>query len=168
MVDRVRSWSRMILALAGAAVAACGGGGSSRPTTPAIPVATPLPAPTPAPSPAAFVCPLPPSSSPTTDCPKLKPLLGDQVNRAIDAVLTSRPELFNFNDMAGGNPKVLDRQKYHEAVKAELEAQGVCTLIEKEELALKVTNEYNEQWNIWSSSAYVMRRYVTTCSPAWF
>jgi hypothetical protein len=90
------------------------------------------------------------------------------VNTALDAVLTKRPELFNFNDMLGGNPKVLDRQKYHEAVKAELEKQGACTLIEKEELAIKITNEYNEQWNIWTSGGYVMRRYVTTCSPAWF
>jgi len=70
--------------------------------------------------------------------------------------------------MVGGNPKVLDRQKYHEAVKLELEAQGVCTQIEKEEMAIKITNEYNEQWNIWTSGGYVMRKLVTTCIPAWW
>ena len=70
--------------------------------------------------------------------------------------------------MLFSNPKVLDRAKYHEAVKLELEKQGVCTLIEKEELALKNTNEYDEQWNIWTSGGYVMRRYVTTCLPAWW
>ena len=167
MEGGLRSWSGSV-ALSGALLAACGGGGGSQPATPSVAVAPPTPAPTPAPSPAAFVCPLPPSSNPSDTCPKLQPQLGAQVNAAVDAVLTKRPELFNFNDMAGGNPKVLDRQKYHEAVKAELEAQGVCTIIEKEELALKVTNAYNEQWNIWTSGAYVMRRYVTTCSPSWF
>lgn len=167
MDGRARSWSRTLPAWSMVALAACGGG-SSQPATPSVPVATPTPAPTPAPSPAAFVCPLPPSTNLSPECPKLTPQLGAQVNRAVDAVLTKRPELFNFNDMLGGNPKVLDREKYHEAVKAELEAQGVCTIIEKEELALKITNAYNEQWNIWTSGAYVMRRYVTTCSPSWF
>lgn len=169
MEGGLRSWSWSV-ALSGALLAACGGGGSSQPATPSVAVATPTPtpAPTPTPSPAAFVCPLPPSTNLSPECPKLQPQLGAQVNAAVDAVLSKRPELFNFNDMVGGNPKVLDRQKYHEAVKAELEAQGVCTIIEKEELALKITNAYNEQWNIWTSGAYVMRRYVTTCSPSWF
>jgi len=102
------------------------------------------------------------------NCPKLPAKLGEQMNTAIDQVLIKRPELFDFNDMAGGNPKVLDRQKYHEAVKLELEAQGVCTVIEKEEMAIKMTNEYNEQWNIWSSDGYVRRKIVTTCIPAWW
>lgn len=70
--------------------------------------------------------------------------------------------------MNGSNPKVLDREKYHEAVKLELEALGVCTKIEKEEIAVKNANEYNEQWNIWTSDAYVRRKYVTTCVPAWW
>jgi hypothetical protein len=76
--------------------------------------------------------------------------MGDYVNTAVDAVLSKRPELFDFTDMLGGNPKVLDRQADHEAVKLELEKQGVCTLLEKDELAIKNTNEYNEQWNIWT------------------
>ena len=101
-------------------------------------------------------------------CPKLPAKLGAQMNAALDQVLIKRPELFNFNDMLGGNPKVLDRQKYHEAVKLELEAQGVCTKIEVEEMAIKTSNDFNEQWNIWTSSGYVMRKIVTTCIPAWF
>lgn len=168
MVGRVRSWSKLAPVLSTAWLSACGGSGSGgSPVAVPTPIAV-APTPTPTPAAAAFVCPLPPSSNPSDTCPKLTPQLGAQVNTAVDAVLSKRPELFNFNDMVGGNPKVLDRQKYHEAVKAELEAQGVCTIIEKEELALKITNAYNEQWNIWTSGAYVMRRYVTTCSPSWF
>jgi hypothetical protein len=64
--------------------------------------------------------------------------------------------------MLGGNPKVLDRQKYHEAVKLELEAQGVCTKVEVEELAIKITNDCSEQWNIRTSSGSVVRN-VDAC-----
>lgn len=152
------------LVLAGLLMGACGGASATSPV--AAPTPTP-PSPTPTPV-AGFVCPLPPSVNLSPECPKLQPRLGGYVNNALDAVLTKRPELFNFADSLGGNPKVLDRQKYHEAVKQELEAQGVCTLIEKEELAIKNTNEFNEQWNVYTSGGYVMRRYVTTCSPAWW
>ena len=145
-------------------LAACGGGSSASPVAPPTP--TP-PSPTPPPV-MGFVCPLPPSTNLSPTCPTLQPRLGSYVNSSIDTVFVKRPELFNFNDTLGGNPRVLDRTKYHEAVKLELEAQGICTLIEKEELATKNTNEFNEQWNIWTSTGYVRRRYVTTCSPAWF
>jgi hypothetical protein len=164
MTNRVGRWPLGGLVLTGLLTGACGGGGSA-----GSPVAAPTPTPPlPTPTPAAFVCPLPPSVNLSDDCSKLQPQLGSYVNTAVDTVLTKHPELFNFSDALGGNPKVLDRQKYHEAVKQELEAQGVCTLIEKEELAIKNTNEFNEQWNVYTSGGYVMRRYVTTCSPAWW
>jgi hypothetical protein len=150
--------------LMGISTAACGGGGSGSPVAPP----TPTPPPATPPPVVGFVCPLPPSVNLSPECPKLQPQLGGYVNTAVDAVLTKRPELFNFNDSLGGNPKVLDREKYHLAVKQELEAQGVCTQIEKEEVAVKTSNEFNEQWNIYTSGGYVMRRYVTTCLPAWW
>jgi hypothetical protein len=90
------------------------------------------------------------------------------VNLAIDRVIATRQELFNMTDLAGGNPRVLDRDAYWMAVKAELEKQGVCTIIEKEEFAVKNTNDFNEQWNLWTSTGFVRRRYVTSCSPSWF
>ena len=164
MESRVRLGLIAGLALVGGLTVACG---SSTPATPVAPATPTPPAPTP-PPPVGFVCPLPPSSNAANYCPKLPAKLGAQMNAALDNVLTKRPELFNFNDTVGGNPKVLDRQKYHEAVKLELEAQGVCTQIEKEEMAIKITNEYNEQWNIWTSGGYVMRKIVTTCIPAWW
>jgi hypothetical protein len=32
----------------------------------------------------------------------------------------------------------------------------------------KTSNDFNEQWNIWTSGGYVMRKIVTTCIPAWW
>ena len=150
---------------------------------PAAPTPTPMPTPAPiaTPTPAgSFVCPLPPSSkADPDDCYKGTPTLGVQINSSIDKVIATRPELFNMNDMAGGNPRVLDRDAYWLAVKHELESQGVCTIIEKEEFAVKTTNDFNEQWNLWASSGapnctrdtclgFVRRKYASSCAPSWF
>jgi hypothetical protein len=150
-------------------LSACGGG-SGDPTNPTPgPTPTPAPVPTPTPAPASFVCPLPPSSlANPNDCYEGTPTLGPQINAAIDAVIATRPQLFNMSDTNGGNPRVLDRDAYWAAVKRELEKQGICTIIEKEEFAVKNTNEFNEQWNLWTSAGFVRRRYVTSCAPAWF
>ena len=168
MASRVRLGLIAGLALVGGLTVACGGSTPAAPVVPATPVVLATPTPPAPPPPVGFVCPLPPSSNVANNCPKLPAKLGEYMNTAIDRVLVKRPELFDFNDMAGANPKVLDRQKYHEAVKLELEAQGVCAAIEKEEMAIKTSNAFNEQWQIWSSGAYVMRKIVTTCIPSWW
>jgi hypothetical protein len=148
-------------------LSACGGGNSA-PSDPTPPSPTPLPGPTATPPPTGFVCSLPASTNPTDNCFEGEPQLGVQVNLAIDRVIAARQELFNMSDLAGGNPRVLDRDAYWKAVKAELEKQGICTIIEKEEFAVKNTNEFNEQWNLWTSAGFVRRRYVTSCAPSWF
>jgi len=90
------------------------------------------------------------------------------VNAAIDKAEKEHPELFNFNDMNGPSPRVLDKAAYHRTVAENLVQAGVCTVIEIEELAVKNTNDFNEQWNIYTSGGFVRRKYVTTCVPAWF
>ncbi len=153
--------------------------GSQTPATPEpVPTPTPTPAPTPTPTPnpgsvGTFACRLPPSSNPNADdgpgsCPELQPRLGDRVNAAIDKAQRDHPELFNFNELSGPSPRVLDRAKYHQVVAENLAQAGVCTIIEKEEIAVKNVNDFNEQWNIYTSSGFVRRRYVTTCTPSWF
>jgi hypothetical protein len=178
MSQRRVVFSVLGLALTGFIVSDCGSGSN----TPVTPTATPTPAPiaTPTPAPAAFVCPLPPSSKANPgDCYVGVPTLTVQINTAIDRTMATRPELFNFSDMAGGNPRVLNRDAYWLAVKHELENQGVCVVIEKEELAVKNQNAFNEQWNVWASSGaadctrdtclgFVRRKYVTSCAPSWF
>jgi hypothetical protein len=165
------------LVLALASLTACGGA-----QIPALPdpgpSATPAPAATPTPTPnpgsiGAYACPLPPSSNPDAfggpgSCPEVQPRLSNYVNAAIDKAQRDHPELFNFNDMAGPSPRVLDRAAYHRVVAENLVQSGVCTIIEKEEIAIKNVNDFNEQWNIYTSAGFVRRRYVTTCSPSWF
>jgi hypothetical protein len=90
------------------------------------------------------------------------------VNAAIDRAEAQHPELFNFEELSGPSPRVLDKDRYHQVVAEYLAQAGVCTVIEKEELAVKTSNDFNEQWNIYTSGGFVRRRYVTTCLPSWF
>jgi hypothetical protein len=168
------------VALSGIILARCGGSSPAQtnPTPVVVSTPTPRPSPTPTPLPLTQVkpCPLPPSSNPGSWEPngcarltgRMAGRLAAQVNAAMDRVLVERPDLFNFQDMNGGNPRVLDRQAYHVAVVSALSDLGVCGNIEKEEIAIKNTNEFNEQWNIWTSSGFTWRKYETTCTPSWF
>jgi len=88
------------------------------------------------------------------------------VEAALFRVLVCRPDLFDFRDMRRGRPKVLAPREYHAAVKAALEAQGICTLPQEHAIAIKSTNEYSEQWRIATARGYVARQYVATCIPA--
>ncbi|SRR5260370_27520027 len=165
MIRRRIALALSCAALVGFLIPACTG--NSTPVTPTP--ATPTPTPTSSPTPVAFSCPLPPSSlADPNDCYVGRPQLGPQVNSAIDTVIATRPELFNLQEVVGGNPRVLDRDAYWKAVKGELEKQNVCTIIEKEEFAVKNTNAFNEQWNLYTSAGFVRRKYVTTCAPSWF
>ena len=105
MANRVHVGLVAALAFVGGMTLACGGGttDSAAPTTPAVPV--PAATPTPTPAPVGFVCPLPPSSNPANYCPKLPARLGTYMNGAIDQVIAKRPELSDFNDLAGGTPR---------------------------------------------------------------
>jgi hypothetical protein len=147
------------------------GCGSSNPTPVVTASPTPFPVPTPAPSPTplAFVCPLPARPDLHIECPKIDPKLSAYVNTAIENVIAQQPQLFDFNNNLGaGSWKVLDRQKYVDAVVRAIQAQGICAKDDNEEIAVKNTNDFHEQYNIWTSGGYVRRAYITTCIPAQF
>jgi hypothetical protein len=147
---------------------ACGSD-SRTPTAAATPAPIATPTPAPAATPQAFTCHLPALVDLHNHCPKLDSQLLGYVNNAIDTVQQTRPELFDFTDARGGSVKVLDRQKYQAAVVAAINAQGgVCAKDDNEEVAVKVSNDFNEQFNIWTSAGYTRRSYITTCFPAQF
>jgi hypothetical protein len=147
------------------------GCGSSSPTPAAVSgVTTTTTTQPPAPAgPAAFVCPLPALPDLRNECPKLKGgELQDYVNIAVDRTIAQHPEYFDLDDNVGGSVKVKDRARYIRTVVANIHAQGVCANEEVEEIQVKNTNEYHEQYNLWSSSGYTRRSYITTCFPAQF
>lgn len=148
------------------ALAGCSGSNSPTPTAPETPVpATPAPSATPR----AFACPLPPLEDKHIPCPKLNPVYQEEVLGAIDDVINSRPGLFDFSDNLGaGSWKVRDRTAYLKAVSDAINARGLCTAISPEEIGVKRTNDFNEQWNVITGRDYVRRSYITTCIPAAF
>jgi len=106
-------------------------------------------------------------------CPKLVPELDQYVDNAIAATVKNHPELFDLHDdLFDGNFRVLDRSKYVKVVVEAIHAQGVCAVEEFEEVAVKNTNAFNEQYNIWVSTGGYIRKgkgaYITTCFPAQF
>jgi hypothetical protein len=147
---------------------ACGSD-SPTPTAVATPARVATPTPAPAATPQAFSCHLPVMADLHNHCPKLESQLLGYVNNAVDTVQQKRPELFDFTDVRGESIRVLDRQKYQTAVVAAINAQGgVCAADNNEEIQVKVSNDFNEQFNIWTSAGYTRRAYITTCFPAQF
>jgi hypothetical protein len=160
-----RSLSRTIVVLS-LSLASCKGSDTPLPT--AVP---PTPAPLPAPSstPQASACGLPALPDLRNECPKLKGgKLQEYVNVAVDRVITEHPEYFDLADSFGDSIRVKDRARYIRAVVANIHAQGVCANEEIEEIQVKNTNDYHEQYNLWSSSGYTRKSYITTCFPAQF
>ena len=162
------TWSRRIAVLAVIALAGCGKS-SSTPAAAPTPAPTPVPTPAAAATPQAFVCPWPALPDLHNNCPKLTPELSDYVNNAVEAVVAQKPQLFDFsNNLGEGSWKVLDHQAYVNAVVDALHAQGICAKDDNEEIAVKNTNQFHEQYNIYTSGGYVRRAYITTCIPAQF
>ena len=146
---------------------------SDTPSAATPPPVTVAPAPAPSPSPvAAFRCPLPDMPRLDIQCPRPAPVLSGEVDAAIDRAVAEHPELFDTRqDKGGGSFKVLDRARYHQVVVGNLHARNVCAIVELEEIAVKVTNEWNEQYNIWTSDGFIRHgrgAHITTCFPATF
>jgi hypothetical protein len=149
------------VALAALGLATCGGGGGEQPTAPAAPAATPLPAPTPEP-PVSASCERLPLGSPTYTCRDEGAEFLSDVSDAIDALKLERPEYFrdgNFVTNLGG---------YYVGLIRILDRKGLCAAYDGEELAVKRTNEYSEQYKVLTSWNEIRRAYMGTCAPAWF
>ena len=152
-------------------LSACGG---STPAEPTGPVAVSTPAPTATPHPSTLGCGQPVMPDLHNTCPKLDPQFANDVTDAIQTVIRTRPELFDFDDTLNSGPpfyKVKDHRGYTGAVINVLRTKGFCATDETEEIAVKKTNERNEQYNIWTSFGYVRMppgAYMTTCFPAQF
>jgi hypothetical protein len=160
-----------VAALSATCLTAC----SSRTTTPTAsnPAPTATPTPAPAAAPQAFSCPLAALPNHDLPCPKLTPRLNEHVDKAIAQTVKEHPELFDLSvDLFDGNYRVRDRGPYIKAVVKAIHDQGVCAVEQFEEIAVKTSNDFNEQYNIWVSSGGFIRKgpgaYITTCFPASF
>jgi hypothetical protein len=94
------------------------------------------------------------------------------VDRAIERVQREQPQLFDFSQANGGlSFLVRDVNRYHEAVVRALRDTGLCAIFDGEEVAVKNTNEFSDQYDIITASDFVRwgdGAYAATCRPARF
>jgi hypothetical protein len=124
------------------------------------------PAPAPAPPPSGGSCSLPPGNGPGTNCPVEGPSFQSEVESAINQLIFERPDIFSGG---GPAPQVLKHSEYMNGVVANLRARGLCAIVDSDdEIAVKNTNAFNDQYDILLSTGQVRRAYTATCRPAWF
>lgn len=147
---------------------------SPTPTPQPTPTPTPNPNPTPTPNPppTGGACSLPPSNNPDAPCSMGSASFLDQVDKAITQVTQQQPGIFDFDDKRCGNCYyVKNPGKFAAGVVANLSAMGLCAYYDGEELAVKNSNSFNDQFDILVSSGHIRRgegSYRTTCRPSWF
>jgi len=153
------------------------------PTPTPAPTPTPNPAATPAPNPAppapsqgpaAQSCPLPRGNGPGTDCPMQSPSFLKEVDAALNAVVAENPSWFDLTKTRGGCANcyyIIKGDWYVTRVAELITKDGICGHYDGEELAVKNSNSFNDQYDIFTSDGFIRRQagsYRSTCRPAWF
>lgn len=146
----------------------------------ATPPATPAPSPAPGPNPTPTPTPPPPPSGScslaagpgSNRCPRTSPSFLAEVDNAINAVVRQHPGYFNLNSQRGpGGYLVLNVPAFHDAVARNLTGGGTCAIFDGEEIAVKDSNSFSDQYDIILSSNHIRRgdgSYRATCTPAAF
>jgi hypothetical protein len=129
--------------------------------------------PTPPPVPVqAGGCELPPADVSKLHCWKLEPELLGALEAAITAATQAHPENYDFGDTRCGNCYyVQNSQAYYAEVARQLQLRGVCSVQDRDEITLKSTNGWSEQFDILLGSGHIRRgagAYLYSCSPAMF
>jgi hypothetical protein len=133
------------------------------------PPPTPTPAPTPAPTPTPiYGCGLPRGAGDGHGCPRELPTFQKELDAAIDKVIDDHPDWFDLRrPRATGLYPIHNVPAYVDEVVENLRKAGLCALNDGEEIAIKNTNEFNDQFDIITADGFIRRSYRTTCYPAW-
>jgi len=113
------------------------------------------------------------SPSREISCGDPAPLFDGDVAAAIDQLLKTKPEMFDFADVAPrtGWPRVRDLPAYYQAIIDILVAKGYCALFDGEEIEVKRTNDFSEHYDVNYSDKYVRTgpgSFRGSCYPAAF
>ena len=138
------------------------GGGTPSSPSPTTPTTEPPPSGT---------CSLPASHD--SGCNRTSPSFLGDVESAIDQLVRVEPSLFNLNKTQGCGTcyEVLNQTRYVQQVAAMVRQRGLCSLYDGEELAVKNTNSFSDQYDILTAQGFIRREggsYRTTCRPAAF
>ncbi len=141
------------------------------PAEPTIPVPSPSPTTTPDTQPAG--CGVGRGTGSGHGCPRQSPSFLREVESAMDQLYREEPGLFDQRKTRGcGNCyQVLDPTRYVQRMAQLMAERSLCGHYDGEELAVKKSNSFNDQYDILTSDMYVRRQlgsYRSTCYPAWF
>jgi hypothetical protein len=141
--------------------------------TPTPPPAAPDPAPSSTPPPAAQTCRLPAGNGSGTNCPRQSPSYLREVESAMDQLIRDEPQMFDKKRARGCSEcyLVVDPDRFSQRMAQLMPQRGLCGHYDGEELAVKGTNAFNDQYDILTAEMYIRRQlgsYRSTCYPAWF
>ena len=145
----------------------CGGDDSPSGGTPMpSPTANPGPTPTPVPSdpPLSASCERIGFGARAERCPREAPTFEDDVDQAIRTLQAERPDVFD-------GQRILKVGAYYVGLIEILDRQGICAGFDGEELGVKTSNDWNEQYDIETVNGlarFAPVSYRTTCYPAAF
>jgi hypothetical protein len=148
----------LVLSILAAAGPACDLEHAGGPGAPVVVV--PTPPPTPAPPVLVFGCGLPRGSGNGVNCGFENTVFFGPVREAIARTMREHPEWF-------AGEEVLEVGRYVDETVDNLRREGLCALNDGEEVAVKNSNDFSEQFDIISSRGAVIQIYTATCRPAW-
>ena len=161
--DRV--WRSLAIALSALALGTCGGSRKESGAGPTVPIEvapTPTPVATATPSaPVSQSCARLPLGAEKYRCSEPGPTFLAEVSDAIEQLQREHPEYFD-GDI------VTNTGAYYVGVIRNLDKQGICGGFDGEELTVKNTAEFNDQYKIMTSWGQVRKYYIGTCFPAVF
>jgi hypothetical protein len=166
MMSLPRSLSRAFVLPLMLLLGSCGDGDQT-PASPATPAPTPVavtPTPTPTPAARSNCERIGMGTGSGVNCPRQSANFQREVDEAIAKLRADRPDLFS-----GRN--VLSIGQYLLGVTANLEAMGLCANFDGEEMQVKDSNDFNDQYHILTSNQQYRDgtgSYRVTCYPAAF
>jgi hypothetical protein len=118
-------------------------------------------------------CTLPPSVFSGNPCPREVSAFVPQVEDAMETLIREEPQLFDLTRRRGCERcfLVLDPDRFTARMVEILNRRGLCSIYDGEELGVKTTNAWNDQYDILTFEMYLRREngsYRSTCYPAWF
>lgn len=129
-------------------------------------------APSPSPTPEPVGCGAPPGTF-NENCGRDAPTFAGEVDQAVEDLIAERPEFFDQSRARGCGRcfLVVDPDAFTQALVARLEASRLCAVYDGEELAVKSSNDFNDQFDVLTFEQFLRREngsYRSTCRPAWF
>lgn len=152
-------------------VSSCGGKEPS-PVAPASvappPTTPPVTTPTPQPPPGFASCSRLGAGRPQERCPLESPSFANEIEASIDDLFREKPQLFTA---VSGGVRVNSTGQFLVGMIEKLDSRGLCANFDGEEVQVKNSNSFNDQYHL-ITSAQLLRRgrstYRATCYPATF